>query len=1142
MNLEKAEYISQEIGKKGDVSHRIIAHTSARYILFNVNEPEENHPNFLPNLSKRADNLAFTYLEIGCSFAENERYDVAKQALVKAAMLIEYNHLPKQNRNEFSKYYTLISGLAYYLSAEFSKAFIVLKKTEQDTDLSLLISYLLKRNFKDVVRLLNIILLDENYVKNPQNENIDDKIATILIAKATTNVFEYIFSGENDYIKKADEIFNDLIDLSKINSDPGLWWIARLFKLALDTLVDNSLWNTLTNKLNPNESETVWEIDKEILELFPFLNQYSNKSIIENYISSLIYRDNPIVELFVSQKNALDKILSDNGAVISLPTSSGKTRIAEIAILQSLIENRAGKILYLAPFRSLAFEIEQTLGETFIPLNYSVSHLYGGSQFSKLDQTLINEAHILIATPEKAKAILRANNEITSQIKLIIIDEGHLIDTSKRNVTNELFIEELKFYINKNAGKIILLSAVLPNTEDISEWITNSKNNVVKEDWRPSSQRMGLLEFTGANVNINWYNPENDEEIQTFNNNFIDPFPIGKKDEIFPRDKQEAVASAAVKLTEIGSVLIFVGGTRNVETTVYNYANSVKTAFNYNLSELDWGELPEWKEFKLICEETYGKKSKLYDYAKYGIICHHGKFPNVVRISLDRLLATRKPKIIISTTTLAQGVNIGVSSVIFANVFIAGTPLSINDFWNIAGRAGRAFIDTEGKILYAIDKTKPSWNWKRQVKSAEEYFKKLALNDVESGFLEYLKTILNIANDCDISFDTLLQLILENDFSKFVKGANDYADSIKDFFDRTDDVLLTFDILNETNNWIDTYFRSSLAFIQAQKSDKDLAENIISILKVRREALLKIVDDEDKRNEYVVSGLPLMSIKHLDDSFDQVEEITNNFLSSSKEIDDLVLLVNSIEEIILSLPSSVFHHRFSNDDINALRFGWFSGERLSSISERINDAYLIVNSYFGYTIPWVLNAIARKFYLIDDKEKGELFEELSVLTELGLPNFNAAKIYLAGIHSRVASVEVADILGDEIFNNYNRRRIINHIILNREQIKDSCSNQETKNWLELIDNALITKEKRISKISDFVFTDKKLSIKSKKMFVRNLDKDYFFISPDYEEKVAISVSKEFPFNIAANRTDIYFEFDDNSWKMRSRNPKIKINE
>jgi len=646
MNLERAEYINQTIGKKGDISHRILAHTSARYTLFNVNEPEENHPNFLSNLSSRADNLAFTYLEIGCSFAENQKIDLAKQALIKAAMLIEYNHLPKQNRNEFSKYYILISALAYYLSSEFSKAYIVLQKTKQDTELSLLISFLLKRNFKKVVIQLNIILLNETYIERVDEEKLDDKLVTILFAKATSNVFEYIFTGEKDYVEKSDEIFDDIINLSKINSDPGLWWIARLFKLAINTLLDSSLWSTLKHRLNPEDSDTKWEIDKDIIKLFPFLNQYSNKAIIDNYINSLIHRDNPIVELFITQQKALNKIFSENGAVISLPTSSGKTRIAEIAILQSLIKNKTGKILYLAPFRSLAFEIEKTLGETFTPLNYTVSHLYGGSQFSKLDQTLINDAHILIATPEKAKAILRANNQITSQIKLIIIDEGHLIDTSKRNVTNELFIEELKFYIKKNAGKIMLLSAVLPNTEDISEWITNDKNNIVQEDWRPSSQRMGLLEFTGINVNIDWYNPDNDEEIQTFNNNFVKPFPIGKKNETFPRNKQEAVAFTAVKLTKIGSVLIFVGGTRNVETTVFKYANSVKAAYQNNLIEIDWEELPEWQEFKLVCEETYGEKSKLLDYAKYGIICHHGKFPNIVRISLDRLLATKKPKII----------------------------------------------------------------------------------------------------------------------------------------------------------------------------------------------------------------------------------------------------------------------------------------------------------------------------------------------------------------------------------------------------------------------------------------------------------------------------------------------------------------
>jgi hypothetical protein len=1139
MNLEKIDKLIEEIKKKGDISHRILAHASARYILFNVNEPEENHPNFLSDLSFRVDNLAFSCLEIGCSLVENQRYDLAKNFLTKAAMLIEYNHLPIQNRNEFSKYYILISALTYYLSAEFSKAFIVLKKTEQDTDLSLLISYFLKRDFRSIVNQLNSILLNDKYVKNENKENIDVKISAFLFAKAIANIFEYIFSGNDDYIKKAHEIFNGLIEFSKINYDPGLWWIVRLFKLTLKTLTDNSLWKTIPNKLNPEQSDDKWEISDDIIKQFPFLNQYSNKTIIENYINCLIHRKNPIVELFVTQKKALNKILSDNGAVIALPTSSGKTRIAEIAILQSLIKNKTGKILYLAPFRSLAFEIEKTLSETFIPLNYTISHLYGGSQFSKLDQTLINEAHILVATPEKAKAILRANKEIANQIKLIIIDEGHLIDTSKRNVTNELFIDELKYYIKNNNGKIILLSAVLPNAEDISEWITGGKDNFVQANWRPSSQRMGLLEFIGKNVNINWYNPENEEEIPTYNYNFIKPFKKNNS-KIFPENKEEAVAATAVRLSEIGSVLIFVGGTRNVEATVFKYASSVKTAFQDKLEEIDWGDLPEWKEFKLICEETYGENSKLLNFAKYGILCHHGKFPNIVRIALDRLLATKKPKIIISTTTLAQGVNLGVSSVIFANVYVSGKPISVNDFWNIAGRAGRAFIDTEGKMLYAIDKTKTESSWKLQIKLAENYFKKSNLNEIESGLLQYLRLILKISEDCNISFDTLLQLISENDFSKIKTTHKDYSDAIKDFFDWTDDVLLTYEIYNESEEWVDTYFRNSLAYLQAKKKDESLAEKIIQILKARRDALIKIVDQPEKRKEFVVSGLPLMSIQQLDKDFDHIIEIADTYLLSDGTIDDLVLFVSEIEEIISLLPSSAFQHKFSIDDINIIRKVWFSGEKLIEIAKKVKNAYTIINSYFGYTIPWGFNAIARKFYFLNDEPKGNLFEELSVLSELGLPNFSAARIYLAGIYSRVASVELSEILPDKLVTEKNRAQLLRYLINNKKQIIKNCSNQETKNWLELIEKFKLEKKRRIKKISDFIFKNENLTIKSKVMFVRSFNNKYFFVSPDYEEKINIGVSKEFPFDRLANRTDIYFRFEDNAWKMGSRNPRLKL--
>ncbi|MBQ0741397.1 DEAD/DEAH box helicase, partial [Aquimarina celericrescens] len=76
----------------------------------------------------------------------------------------------------------------------------------------------------------------------------------------------------------------------------------------------------------------------------------------------------------------------NNGCVVSIPTSSGKTRIAEIAILDSISKNKGRKVLYIAPFWSLAYEIENSLDEIFHSIGISVSHLYGGSLFSKLDE------------------------------------------------------------------------------------------------------------------------------------------------------------------------------------------------------------------------------------------------------------------------------------------------------------------------------------------------------------------------------------------------------------------------------------------------------------------------------------------------------------------------------------------------------------------------------------------------------------------------------------------------------------------------------------------------------------------------------------------------------------------------------------
>src|SRR5690606_25486849 len=125
---------------------------------------------------------------------------------------------------------------------------------------------------------------------------------------------------------------------------------------------------------------------------------------------------------------------------------------------------------------------------------------------------------------------------------------------------NEMFYEELRFYMDQNGGKFLLLSAVLPNSEDLAQWLTQSDQAIYKDKWRPSDERVGILEWNGNHVNLNWISK--DDERASFNNRFIiaeeQPL-IGRQTKIrrIPGNKNDAVAATAYKFRTFGSVLIF---------------------------------------------------------------------------------------------------------------------------------------------------------------------------------------------------------------------------------------------------------------------------------------------------------------------------------------------------------------------------------------------------------------------------------------------------------------------------------------------------------------------------------------------------------------------------------------------------------
>lgn len=1091
-----------------------IAQANARYILLGVDENISKFPRFRTNLNEGLDSIAYSYLSVGCYFAEYERLDMSIEALNKAATIIEYNHLPQQNRTHVSPFHLLTGALAYYASCQYSKAFILLKKVQHEESIAKLLYYFLSKDYVKLSSQLSTIILNSEYASNNYA-----KVYDVLLSKALSRLLLYLQYGDNQQLEECVLILNDAVELSAIDRDPSLWWIFRLLRIIVNGFRKSSLWpnlSPLTDGVDVN-NDIDYQLAHNDSPLFSWFVQ-ERQNVVENFIGNFVFKENnPVVELFISQRQSLGKVLDSTGAVVSLPTSSGKTRVAEISILQSLLDHPFSHILYLAPFRSLAFEIEGTLSQTFVPLGYNVSHLYGGAQFNSIDSSMIDNSHILIATPEKAKAILRANDELASRISLVIIDEGHLLGEDKRYVTNEIFTEELRHLMKTNNGKIILLSAVLPNSTEISKWITSNENQIVKSSWRPSSQRFGILEFTGKGVNLEWKGEE-----PSYNTSFIKSV----------KNKKQAIAQSAVKLSSIGSVLIYVCRANMVvgqAKEIYDHLLKLKE------SDIDWGNDYDWERFELSCIEN-DPNDEILKYAQKGIMCHSNKLPTEIRICMERLLRKGKSKYIISTSTLAQGVNLGVSTVIISNVFISGTQRILNrDFWNIVGRAGRAFVDTEGKVLYVIDKNNQYVDWHRRL--ANEYFNHQNLESAKSGLLTQIIQIQNIADSCGVDFEHLLELITENNFTQ-IPNDKKHSDFIIDFFDWIDDSLLALNLAyrsldSEESNWIDDHFRESLAYIQAEGN----GDNVIQILKARSTAVKRIAGNPSQWKSFASSGIPLMSIAKIDELIDEISIIASTYLTSDKQIDNRINLLKNIERVIERLPSSHFKHDFTQQELDTVRPIWLKGDSLKGIP----NGDKISNNYLGFTIPWVLNAISKKYKQQENEDVAIVFEELGVLCELGLPSFWAAKIYLSGIRSRHAATELSLIFNERLIDK-SLSDISETIIRNKEKLigRKDCS-ENTLRWIEILAKEQTVYKKSIPQITDFTFVKKDLKVVSTILYCKSYDGSYFLCSSDYKDKIEVKANENFPFDKVCDIPGIYFEWEDNAWKMKNRNPNYQVN-
>ena len=537
------------------------------------------------------------------------------------------------------------------------------------------------------------------------------------------------------------------------------------------------------------------------------------------------------------------------------------------------------------------------------------------------------------------------------------------------------------------------------------------------------------------------------------------------------------------------------------------------------------------ESFKLACIESYGEDTEWVKFAKQGIFCHNADLISDVRIPLERLMRSEKPRVIIATSTLGQGVNLGVSTVIFSTLYQSG-PITKRDFWNIAGRAGRAFVDHEGKILVAHDITKKDENkinWERKMISA--YLNKSNIDRAESGCLELIRTLKTVAQLNGIAFDNLINLLAENRINEI----DESLDEVNDLLDLIDDGLLS---LHNSNNfegntleWIDSYFTKSLAYIQAQYYEDITGDEVLDFIKARIKGITKKVGIEKSIWESIVSsGIPINSDLQIDEKLSEIISIVQSYIVSDKTLEERISLLENIEDVIRDV--NIYKEKFEDSvDIKEIRKKWLSGISMSDIVQHEN-AVNIVTQHYSFNMPWVLNGISKKMKKQNLIEEADTIEELAILVELGLPNIKSVKIYQAGIRSRISAYEIANLYDDDLWEKSIRtykQDLIDHADYYKNQVSENAAL-----WIDLLVRFSKRKFIKIKKVPNFRYG--KVHKRTKRLMARIINDKQYLVSPNFSVINEIGES-DIDFSKVSNINGIYFDYD-KLWKITCMNPYV----
>ena len=447
------------------------------------------------------------------------------------------------------------------------------------------------------------------------------------------------------------------------------------------------------------------------------LSAYNSKMTDFKKALSDEHQTRPLFELLPPQRDVIQEVLhtGNRAVVVEMPTSSGKTLLAEFRIIQTKVNVANAWIAYLVPTRALVNQVTNKLRRDLGPLGLKIEQATPAYELDALEEELLSAPgsfDVLVTTPEKLDLLIRSDaaDQGDSSLGLVVLDEAHNLGDGERGLRSELVLAT----INRESPDthFLLLTPFVPNAGELATWLDDERSCSVTPslavNWQPNDQMIALAYPKGKGRSWGL-------EVKAIHVNQPHRIPIAFDERVtIDRERPREITLSQAKSSRMGVAAL-------VAEALASHGSSIVLAYSphdcWQLAEKLAPMLPEKHSGNLSLVREFvaaecGDDFALYALLAKGVGVHHAGISPEIRTLLEWLTEEGELVALVATSTVAQGVNFPISNVILSThykpVRIGESYIKVklrpDEFWNIAGRAGRLFQDTLGLVIFASQK------------------------------------------------------------------------------------------------------------------------------------------------------------------------------------------------------------------------------------------------------------------------------------------------------------------------------------------------------------------------------------------------------------------------------------------------------